>query len=73
MGASPKAMLRLNPKPELGTRKPIDVVYIKTTFRADLKDLSDFEAIDVDGEGKPLTRIALLEIEGLGKARQLRE
>lgn len=73
VGANPKAMLRLNPKPELGTRKPIDMVYVKTTFIENIQCLSDFEAIDVDGDGKPLPRVALLKIEGLGDAIQLRE
>ena len=72
VGVNPKAMLRLNPKPELGTRKPVDIVYFKTTYTLDLTDLSDFEAADVDEDGKPLPRIALLKMEGLGHALEMR-
>lgn len=73
VGVNPKAMLRLTPKSELDGRKSIDIVYAKTTFARDIRNLADFETIDVDGDGNPLPRIPLLKREGLGQAIQWRD
>ncbi len=73
VGAKPKTMLRLTPKPELGKRKPIDIIYVKTTFIRDIANLSDFEGTDMNEDGKPLARITLLQMEDLGKVIQLQD
>ncbi len=71
VGVNPKSMLRLTPAPQLGA-KPIDVAYVKTTYEKGVDDLFDFEEEDTDGDGNPLPRIPLLQVEDLGRAGELR-
>jgi hypothetical protein len=63
VGVKPKAMLRLTPDNDGSNRKPIDIVYVRTTYLENVETLADFEKIDVDENGKPLKRIVLFKSE----------
>ncbi len=71
VGASPKVIIRLTPRDaQAQNRKRVDVVYVKTDFVRGINCLADFEAMDVDEDGKTLPRVDLFKAENLGRMSQ---
>lgn len=66
-GAREKGVVRLTPKQSENPTKPIDLVYVKTTWQDEVESLEVFERyMDVDTNAHPLPKIPLLRIQNQG-------